>query len=73
MAAGLKGLRFSQMAEERADAVSGEVVNWSPVPRDTLGRQLVDAADSAGGNIGTLARKAKDGSNKASAAQRPRG
>lgn len=71
MAAGLKGLRFSQMAEELADAVWGEVVNWSPFPRDTLGRQLVDAADSVGGNIRTPARKAKDGSNKAPAAQGP--
>jgi len=39
------------LAEELADAVWDEVLSWSPFPRDTLGRQLVDAADSVRGNI----------------------
>jgi len=48
---GLEGLRIYQLAEELADSVWDEVLSWSPFPRDTLGRQLVDAADSVGGNI----------------------
>lgn len=40
-----------QMAEDLADAVWNEVVSWNPFPRDTLGRQFVEAADSVGGNI----------------------
>ena len=48
---GLEGLRIYQLAEELADAVWDEVLRWSPFPRDTLGQQLVDAADSVGGNI----------------------
>jgi len=51
MPEGLEGLRICQMAEDLADAVWNEVIGWSPFPRDTLGRQLVDAADSVGGNI----------------------
>ena len=51
MPEGLEGLRIYQLAEELADSVWDEVLSWSPFPRDTLGRQLVDAADSVGGNI----------------------
>jgi four helix bundle protein len=51
MPEGLEGLRIYQMAEDLADSVWNEVVDWKPFPRDTLGRQLVDAADSVGGNI----------------------
>ena len=51
MPEGLEGLRTYQLAEDLADAVWHEIVSWSPFPRDTLGRQLVDAADSVGGNI----------------------
>jgi four helix bundle protein len=51
MPEGLEGLRIYQMAEDLADAVWHEIVRWKPFPRDTLGRQFVDAADSVGGNI----------------------
>jgi len=51
MPEGLEGLRIYQMAEDLADAVWHEVLSWNPFPRDTLGRQFVDAADSVGGNI----------------------
>lgn len=33
------------------DAVWDEVLRWNPVPSHALGRRLVDAADSVGGNI----------------------
>ena len=51
MPEGLEGLRIYQMAEALADAVWQEVVGWDPFSRDTLGRQLVNAADFVGGNI----------------------
>jgi four helix bundle protein len=51
MAEGLLGLRIYQLAEALGDQVWDEVVDWKPFPRDTVGRQLVDAADSIGANI----------------------
>ena len=51
MPEGLEVLRIYQMAEDLADAVWSEVVSWNSFARETLGRQLVDAADSVGGNI----------------------
>jgi four helix bundle protein len=50
MVAGLEGLRIFQFAEDLADAVWAEVVTWKPFFRDTVGRQLVEAADSVGAN-----------------------
>jgi len=51
MVAGLEGLRIFQLAEDLADAVWTEVVAWKPFVRDTVGRQLTQAADSVGANI----------------------
>jgi four helix bundle protein len=51
MVEGLKGLRIYQLAESLADEVWDEVVSWSPFARNTVGRQLVEASDSIGGNI----------------------
>ncbi len=51
MAEGLAGLRIYQLAEVLADEIWDEVVSWRPFARDTVGRQLVEAADSVGGNI----------------------
>jgi four helix bundle protein len=51
MVAGLEGLRIFQLAEDLADAVWTEVVAWKPFVRDTVGRQLAQAADSVGANI----------------------
>lgn len=51
MAEGLKGLRIYHLAEALADEVWEEVVKWKPFARDTVGRQLVEASDSIGGNI----------------------
>jgi len=51
MAEGLMGLRIYQLAEALADEVWQEVIAWKPFARDTVGRQLVEAADSLGGNI----------------------
>jgi four helix bundle protein len=51
MVAGLEGLRIFQLAEELADAVWTEVRTWKPFAQATVGRQLVEAADSVGANI----------------------
>lgn len=51
MVAGLEGLRIFQLAEELADAVWTEVMAWKPFAQATVGRQLVEAADSVGANI----------------------
>jgi four helix bundle protein len=51
MAEGLLGLRIYQLAEGLADEIWNEVVGWKSFARDTVGRQLVQASDSIGGNI----------------------
>lgn len=44
-------LRVYQLAEKLADEVWAVVLKWEYFPRDTVGRQLVRAADSIGANI----------------------
>jgi four helix bundle protein len=51
MAEGLRGLRIYQLAEDLSDEIWAEVLTWKPFARTTVGRQLVEAADSIGGNI----------------------
>lgn len=47
----LDELRVYQMAEDLADRVWDLVVPWSAFEKDTVGKQLVRAADSVGANI----------------------
>jgi four helix bundle protein len=51
MAASFEDLRVYQAAEELADLIWEIVSKWKPLARDTVGRQLVRAADSIGANI----------------------
>ena len=51
MAEGLAGLRIYQLAEVLSDEIWDEVIRWKPFARNTVGCQLVEAADSVGGNI----------------------
>ncbi len=51
MPEGLKGLRIYQLAEVLANGVWDEVPTWKEFARQTVGRQLVEAADAIGGNI----------------------
>lgn len=51
MPEGLRGLRIYQLAEGLADEVWDEVATWKEFARQTVGRQLVEAADAIGGNI----------------------
>src|SRR4051794_40221065 len=44
-------LQVYQLAEELADAVWPIVEKWGNLARDTVGKQLVRAADSVGANI----------------------
>lgn len=51
MVTGLEGLRIFRLAEKLADESWDEVITWKPFARDTVGRELVRAADSVGANI----------------------
>jgi four helix bundle protein len=44
-------LRVYQLAEKLADAVWNVVNEWNPLARDTVGKQLIRAADGIGANI----------------------
>jgi four helix bundle protein len=46
-----ENLRVYRAAEELGDAVWGVVAAWDVFARDTVGKQLVRAADSIGANI----------------------
>ena len=44
-------LRVYRLSEELADRVWGIVLGWNNLARDTVGKQLIRAADSIGANI----------------------
>jgi len=44
-------LRVYQLSEDLADHVWAIVLTWNNVSRDTVGKQLIRAADSIGANI----------------------
>jgi four helix bundle protein len=46
-----ENLKIYQLAESLADHVWGIVIDWEIFERDTVGKQLVRAADSIGANI----------------------
>jgi four helix bundle protein len=46
-----ENLRVYQMAEKLADVVWDVVTAWSILARDSVGKQLIRAADSIGANI----------------------
>jgi four helix bundle protein len=43
--------RIYQVAEALCDEIWEHVIQWERFPRDTVGRQLVESADSIGANI----------------------
>jgi len=51
MRTNFENLRVYQLAENLADEVWDVVEKWRPLARDTVGKQLVRAADSIGANI----------------------
>jgi four helix bundle protein len=46
-----ENLRVYHLAEELADRAWDVVTQWNKLAQDTLGRQLVNSADSIGANI----------------------
>jgi len=48
---GFEKLRVYQLSEELADFIWEIVIKWNYFAKDTIGKQLVNAADSIGANI----------------------
>ena len=48
---GFEKLRVYQLSEELADVIWEIVIKWNYFAMDTIGKQLVNAADSIGANI----------------------
>jgi four helix bundle protein len=48
---GFENLRVYKLAEEMGDLVWKVVKNWDRLSQDTLGKPLINAADSVGANI----------------------
>src|SRR2546430_9522471 len=46
-----ENLRIYQLAEQLSDRIWNSVMSWDGFSKDTVGRQLVRAADSIGANI----------------------
>jgi four helix bundle protein len=46
-----ENLRVYQLSEELADQIWDLAIKWENVARDTVGKQLIRAADSVGANI----------------------
>jgi four helix bundle protein len=51
MRSAFENLRVYQLSEKLADEIWDLVLGWNPFARDTVGKQLVRAADSVGANI----------------------
>jgi four helix bundle protein len=49
--ANFENLRIYELAEKLADQIWISVIRWEAFARDTVGKQLVRAADSVGANI----------------------
>jgi four helix bundle protein len=49
--ANFENLRIYELSEKLSDRVWGCVARWDSLARDTVGKQLVRAADSIGANI----------------------
>ena len=62
---GFENLRIYQLPEEISDSVWGIVYKWDNLSQNTVGKQLVRAADSVGANIA-------EGSGRGSAADNRR-
>jgi four helix bundle protein len=48
---GFENLRVYQLAEEIGDLVWEAVIKWDRLAQDTVGKQLINSADSVGANI----------------------
>ena len=48
---GFENLRVYQLSEEVSDLIWDIVIGWDRFARDTIGKQIVNSADSVGANI----------------------
>ena len=48
---GFENLRVYQLSEEVSDLIWDIVIGWDRFARDTVGKQIVNSADSVGANI----------------------
>jgi four helix bundle protein len=48
---GFENLRVYQLSEEVSDLIWDIVINWDRFAKDTIGKQIVNSADSVGANI----------------------
>ena len=48
---GFENLRVYQLSEEVSDLIWDIVIGWNRFARDTVGKQIVNSADSVGANI----------------------
>ena len=48
---GFENLRVYQLSEEISDLVWEAVITWNRLAQDTVGKQLINSADSIGANI----------------------
>jgi len=48
---GFENLRVYKLAEEIEDLIWGIVIKWDYFAKDTIGKQLVNSADSIGANL----------------------
>jgi len=46
-----ENLEVYRLSEKLADGIWGVVEKWEPLARDTVGKQLIQAADSIGANL----------------------
>ena len=61
---GFQKLRVYQLAEELSDIVWIAVTEWDHLARDTVGKQLIRAADSVGANIAEGAGRGSKAENR---------
>ncbi|HUT69475.1 MAG TPA: four helix bundle protein [Desulfatiglandales bacterium] len=47
---GFENLRVYQLSEEISDLVWEAVITWNRLAQDTVGKQLINSADSIGAN-----------------------
>src|SRR4051794_8685871 len=48
---GFENLEIYKLSERLADSIWGLVIDWSPLAQNTVGNQIIRAADSIGANI----------------------
>ena len=56
---GFENLRVYVLAEEMGDLVWETVIKWDRLAQDTIGKQLINSADSIGAKVPTLAQLEK--------------